>query len=231
VKTWKDVMEAIRNGHSIVVEFDKGVGDQEGYLEPGMRGKLVSFTEEDDTVVRFVVDLTEFDAFNRPFESANYFDKSGDPTLTAREAGYYPKDHRESLYVDENDELGVIAHVVEGGELALYSEFREAQSKDHVGYTQWLEHQVAQLRLDLEDAKLLADNRLKEMLSLQEQKNEALRELDFMTEALPSIPDRSLMADTIERAVAYTRGTVSWRTQDDEVMHRAAATLRSLPEA
>lgn len=89
---------------------------------------------------------------------------------------------------------------------------------------------VQQLQLDLEDARKLAEARLAEMLSLQSQRNDALQEIDLITEALPRMEERSLMADTIERAVSYTRGRVSWRTQDDEVMHRAAATLRSLPE-
>lgn len=147
MKTWKDVTQALRNGHSVVVEFKKAVEEQEGYLEARMRGRLISFTEEDDTLVRFVIDLSEFDAYNRPFESSNYWDKSGKATLTAREAGYYPEDHREALYADENAAVTDLADIVTDDKLGLYSEFLSAAPGE--AYTAWLESQVKALRREL----------------------------------------------------------------------------------
>ena len=54
-------------------------------------------------LVKLIFDLSEFDEYNRAFEKANYYDRYGHPTLTARKAGFYPKDGRESIYFGEDD--------------------------------------------------------------------------------------------------------------------------------
>lgn len=148
MKTWKEAADAIRNGHSIVVQFRKPIEEQEGYLEAGMRGKLTAFTEEDDTLVKFTVDLTDFDVYNRSFESTNYYDASGNPTLTAREAGYYPKNHLESMWVDENASVGEVAEILTDEAMGLYNEYLAASVK-HIPYPVWLETQIKALRQGL----------------------------------------------------------------------------------
>lgn len=157
MRTWKDVGEAIRAGHTIVVQFTKAVLEQEGYLEPGMRGKLIAFSEEDDTVVKFTVDLTDFEAYNRAFESSTYWDRQGKPTLTAREAGHYPKDNLESLWADETSNVSELAEIVSDEGADLYKEFRATGVTD-ILYITWLENQVRALRASMATASTsLAD--------------------------------------------------------------------------
>lgn len=132
----RDFETLIRNGHRPVVTFQKGVEDQEGYLEPGMRGRIVAVAVEDDDLLSFTIDLAEFDGFNAAFESSNYFDKSGRPCLTAREAGRYKPN--ESFWGGRSDELPMILEA--SGRLDLFTKYQSANAG--VSYVQWLEDQV-----------------------------------------------------------------------------------------
>lgn len=144
MQTWKDVARCVREGHRVTVEFQREIEQQEGYIESGMRGVLIAVREEDQTCLSFVVDLGPFESFNLPFEKANYFDSQGAPCLTARQANQYPKNHRESMWVDENDAIGVPATVVDDEALQIFAEY--CRAAPGVPYTHWLEHQVRALR-------------------------------------------------------------------------------------
>lgn len=68
------------------------VEDLESYAEPGMRATLTGGKMSHETLI-LDVNYAPFDEFNRAFEPKNYYDKSGAPTLTAREANpYKPQD-------------------------------------------------------------------------------------------------------------------------------------------
>lgn len=140
MKTWKDVAEAVRAGVTLTVEFKKPVEDQEGYLEAGMRGVLIACQDEDDTLISFTIDLSAHEAFNVAFEKSNYFDKHGAATLTARQAGYYPKDNRESVWTDGNDTPDGLVAFVDTGAANLYLEYLAAAQA--TSYVHWLEAQV-----------------------------------------------------------------------------------------
>lgn len=102
-----------------VIVFQKGAEDLEAYPEEGMKARVKGLRmTHDGDVVELVVDYTEFEDYNERFESANYYDDNGNPTLTARESGFY--EQRETLYidgwslnwdkmflVDENDEVTI----------------------------------------------------------------------------------------------------------------------------
>lgn len=141
---WKDVADAVRLGHKVHIEFLKGIAEQEGYLEIGMRGVLIGARDEDDTCLSFKVDLAPYEAYNLAFEKPDYIDKDGRATLTARQANQYPKEHLESMWVDENDPIGSVAQLLDDQQTALFSEFVSAGTG--VTYTAWLEAQVRQLR-------------------------------------------------------------------------------------
>lgn len=136
--TGAELAQLVSDGSQPVVTFKPPILEQEGYLEAGMRGRLVAVSNEPDGIVKFRVDLAEFDDFNRAFESANYFDKAGVPCLTAREAGYY-KDAKESIYAGAADEVD-FCEVEASPRFALYAEFR--QSAAGRSYVQWLEDRV-----------------------------------------------------------------------------------------
>ena len=86
-----------------VIQFTKNIEDFEVYAENGMRARIVNVIEDvhhdndhENQVHKIVVDYTEFDEFNKQFESSNYWDKNGQACLTAREAGFYKE--VETLY-------------------------------------------------------------------------------------------------------------------------------------
>lgn len=140
---FKELAELVKSGVKPVVTMGKKIDDHETYAEPGMRGRLVGAQmESHDDVIKLFVDYSEFDEFNKGFESANYFNREQVPCLTAREAGYYnPQDH---IYVDTNRSIEGVMEVVEGEALSLFAEYN-ASSKA-VSYTQWLETEVLKLR-------------------------------------------------------------------------------------
>lgn len=97
--TGKDTLAEIKGK---VIQFDKGINLYEVYAEEGMKARIVGYvynmySEEDptneskdaETVHKLLVDYSEFEQHNEKYEESNYYDKDGNPCLTAREAGYY----------------------------------------------------------------------------------------------------------------------------------------------
>lgn len=82
------------------IEFVKGIEDLDGYAECGMRAVVTNVHKIDDDVWRIDFDFTDYDMYNRQFESAYYYDRAGSPVLTARAANMYSVvDH---YYFDSN---------------------------------------------------------------------------------------------------------------------------------
>lgn len=132
----KEFALMVADGVHPVVTFGKGIDDLESYPESGMRARVVGVDLSDCDVYKLKVDYSEFDDFNKQFESANYYDKSGQATLNAREAGYYKVE--DVLYVDPGIETPWV--VEEADRLKVFARFKQ----EGVGltYVQWLEDQV-----------------------------------------------------------------------------------------
>jgi len=136
-----DLIAMVRSGARPVVVFNQGIEYMEDYAEPGMRGRItgVRSVESDEGLLKISVDYSEFDKFNRQFESANYYDKAGKTTLTAREAGYYkPAD---TLYLTQSEDAPF--EIVDDAHAALYEKYMRSDAQSSgVGYIQWLENLV-----------------------------------------------------------------------------------------
>lgn len=141
-------MESVRAGAQPVITFSEGVLDFEGYLAPGMRARIVA-AREDGELIQLHLDLSEFEAFNQGFETANYYDPQGNPTLTARQAGYYPKDHQDHFIVDSTLGVDTFGCIDDEAGIALYDEYRRCGSGKL--YVQWLEEQLLAHRFQEED--------------------------------------------------------------------------------
>jgi hypothetical protein len=128
----------VTDGIHPVIEFKKDIEDIESYAEPGMRARAVGVATTNDNGVKFSLDFTEFDDFNKAFEQANYYDKKGRPTLTAREAGFYKG--VETYFFEVQDETDKYFEVVKSRSLDLYERYKS--SKEGVSYVQWLEAKV-----------------------------------------------------------------------------------------
>jgi hypothetical protein len=128
------------------IQFTEKALDLECYPEAGMRAKVVSAILSEDSkdpynrVFKVVINFEQFDEFNRQFESANYFDKSQRPTLTAREAGFYKQ--VDTLYL--SDEVygpwSDIFTVVGEKAKALFASY--VASKVDMSYVEWLEEKA-----------------------------------------------------------------------------------------
>jgi hypothetical protein len=139
----KELIQMLKSGHFPVATFTDAIEGQETCIEPGMRGRLISYREDAPECVVFTFDIAEFDEHNRPLETRSYFNPSGIAMLTAREANYYnpkeevwgPSEGEVHEFVIENDLVGALIARFEG----------EAEvGGDAVGksYVQWLENIV-----------------------------------------------------------------------------------------
>lgn len=142
MQTIKELCEAVIAGLRPVVTFMSPVEDCESYIETNMRGRIVGARISKDDVVSIKVELDDFAAHNKPFESSTYYDKNGNPTLTAREAGYY--NSVEELYLEPTDLVSKIMTIDSDDQVKLFEEFK-AESAD-VSYVSWLESKVIAAR-------------------------------------------------------------------------------------
>jgi hypothetical protein len=126
----------------LVIEFGPNVETLEAYPDAKMRATLVGVHVKHDDVAVLGVDYSAFDEHNKALEQSNYYDKGGQPTLTAREAGQYTP--QEELYVMADDDLEAgILSLIPTSTLALYKEF---QSSGQASYVSWLEQQLLAAR-------------------------------------------------------------------------------------
>lgn len=121
------------------IQFTKKAEDLESYPEEGMRALLVGARIIDEDVVVLTMDYRKFDEFNKTIESSNYYDKSGVPRLTAREAGcYQPVD---DLYMAALDKVSDYFSFLE--ENTLFNQYI-ADPDGANSYVEWLENKVKQ---------------------------------------------------------------------------------------
>ncbi|MBW6122587.1 hypothetical protein KZ843_06730 [Pseudomonas aeruginosa] len=125
----------------VAIEFAAGAEDLEAYVDPMMRAHLVSVRVDPDDVAVLKVDYSAYDEYNKAFEKANYYDKNGNPTLTARESGDY--DVQENLYVSASEELDHIFTALPSISTQLLEEFK---ASGQTGYVRWLEEQLMNAR-------------------------------------------------------------------------------------
>lgn len=126
------------------VEFKSGVEDLEGYAEKGMRATIMSIKKSgsDDDVCVIEFDFTQFDEYNKQFESSNYYDKKNNDKacLNAREAGCYKLHEKYYLYAGMNwdgDTDEVFSFLCDMNDISLLKEtFEKSGESSYVG---WLE--------------------------------------------------------------------------------------------
>lgn len=130
----KQLKEIVDNGGRVIVKFNNlEIGDY-SFLEVGMMAKIISIKwspNDGSWVVHF--DISEFDAYNLPLQSRDYYDENNNPTLTAREAGQWGD--IEKLFID--DDFSYYFDIVTNDLLMDYID-----SKVEIGYVEWLENTV-----------------------------------------------------------------------------------------
>ncbi len=136
--THLDILDLLRAGTGIDVEFTEGINDLEVYAEPGMRATLLSGVDQGDDCTKVRVSFAKFDEFNKAFESANYFDKSGSAVLTARQANQY--DVEDDIYFTAT--APVTEFVILDSRSATLMARYKAEATSGLSYVAWLEQQV-----------------------------------------------------------------------------------------
>jgi hypothetical protein len=144
--TIKELVALVIAGSKPVITFTtNAVYDLEGYPEKGMRARIVEAVLKEDDAVAMWLDFSEFEAFNAPFESRCYRDKSGEPTLTAREYGDYKP--QEKFYFSRDDMVSKYGSLDSTERLALYNQFKvDGTVSTLTSYVQWLEDQLLATR-------------------------------------------------------------------------------------
>lgn len=130
------------------VQFTSSIEDMEAYPENGMRARIVSITTRytnvadiNDHLYIIKFDYSEFDEFNKRFESSNYYDKNGNAILTARQANMYTV--TEEIYFGSPKLYPFEQYfkVIDQARNTLIDQFKVSGATD---YVQWLEDQLTQ---------------------------------------------------------------------------------------
>ena len=140
-----DLMDFRTRQMPITVEFTNEIRYMECYAEKGMRANITNITIECDCICVYF-DYTQFDDYNKQFESSNYYDNKGNPVLSAREAGYYRG--KEAIYFDLNADPNNYFSEVGNPHSALYNAYLEDRSSGET-YIAFLER-VAKEALGIE---------------------------------------------------------------------------------
>lgn len=135
----REIATQVNAGATFSVSCKKLVEDLESYPEENMRAVIVGANVRDDEVMTLKVNYSEFDEFNKALEKSNYYDKAGQPTLTAREANQYKV--IEELYMHPDFKFSDYFELLDPAKLHLVSRHaREAEPGQ--SYISWLEAQV-----------------------------------------------------------------------------------------
>jgi len=137
----QQIIDYIDSGKSIVIECTKRISNCESFLEVNMRGRIVSYQLQHDDIYKLTIDVSEFEDYNIPLMSNDYFDKEGNPILNAIEAGYYPVNKKEIIYIDKVDasDGGGYFNVIT--DCTLFNKWKN--SKSDLSYVCWLEELAA----------------------------------------------------------------------------------------
>lgn len=128
------------------VQFTAMIEYMEAYPEAGMRAVITDAYCEDANskdvnqhIYAIEFDFTNYDEFNRQFETANYYDSKHEPNLTAREAGYYKTKEKIFFGSPEIVPFKQYFTVLDEKTNRLYRQFKETGLQN---YVEWLEGMV-----------------------------------------------------------------------------------------
>ena len=142
MKTIRDLIAACQQGKTFIVTFRPEIENLEDYPETGMRAVITSAREHHSDMARVYFDFAPFDDYNKPLEKANWYDKDGQPSLTAREKGKYKPQEDFAFGLDED--LDGYFEFANDSNVALFN--RYLAEKPPVAYVTWLENLVNSLQ-------------------------------------------------------------------------------------
>ena len=138
------IIDLSNAGLDSTITFTKESENLEGYCEPGMKAKVVDVQlDRHHNMIKITVDYNEFLNHNKQFESSNYYDKLGNPTLNAREAGYYGAYNtgREDIYIMIDESQPEVFTIDDSTSNAVYALYKASGTT--ISYVAWLEKFMA----------------------------------------------------------------------------------------
>jgi hypothetical protein len=141
----KDFFKSFETARSVGVKTVITVTDHidDSYLQEGMMGEVIDMNDKGD-YYEVYIDLESFESHNDKFDKKIWYDRNGWPSLTGKEAGFYPRDHVELIYIDPNQDVPF--KVVEKTD--FLTELFELYLKDDIEkgiYNEWLENVIEKL--------------------------------------------------------------------------------------
>lgn len=129
-----------------VVEFKPLIEDHEHYAMGGMRARILHIEPQyidcpdiNDHVYKIMFDFGEFEDFNKPFESYDYYDNNGVANLNAHQAGFYKAQDTVYFSSPELYPFDLYFTVVDEKAQKLHQMFKES---GETNYVNWLESKV-----------------------------------------------------------------------------------------
>jgi len=128
-------------GVPTIIEITNHIDDI--YLQIGMKGEVVGMKDKGG-YYELYVNLEPFESYNDKFDKKIWYDRNGWPNLTGKEAGFYPNNHVESIYLDVDQDVKF--RIVE--KTTFTTDLFELYLKDDVEkgiYNEWLENVIEKL--------------------------------------------------------------------------------------
>lgn len=137
----EELYKIVKMGKNPIVEIQSNIEDfANESFDPMMMGKVVEVTQEFNDTYRFVIDMNEFEEYNKTV-ARNDWTKDGNK-VTWFETSFYPKDGKEVLYLPIGKDIEMPIKIV--SDHSLLTEYVESKSAKN--YIEWLEDQVSELR-------------------------------------------------------------------------------------
>ncbi|WP_442636560.1 hypothetical protein [Rossellomorea marisflavi] len=138
----KDLYKIVRNGVKPVIEFNEGVYRWwEEAADPLMMAKVLD-VEYDENELRLLLDLKEFESYNRSVARFDWKDENGEAKLSWFDTIFYPKDGKAEFYMPSDLEVSEVFKIKENSD--LFGDY--LKSKTNSSYVEWLEEQVLNYR-------------------------------------------------------------------------------------
>ena len=133
----------VQDGVHPVIEFAARAMDFEWCIEPKMRATVIGMKcSLIPHLFEVEVDLEGFHEYNEDLMSRSYYDVNGEPCLTAKEFGDWPK--TETLFVNDDDDMDGYLTVLHPNRLQVYAAY--LKSGQEVPYTEWMEQRLIECR-------------------------------------------------------------------------------------
>ena len=114
----------------------------DSYLQEGMMGEVIDVNDKGD-YYEVYIDLESFESHNDKFDKKIWYDRNGWPSLTGKEAGFYPRDHAALIYISYNQDIPF--QIVEMTDFLIkLFELYMANNKTTI-YNEWLENIIEKL--------------------------------------------------------------------------------------